>query len=264
MKSSTRSCLRAVFRQGSDYAGSGGLSQPLVKSRPGKDSGRSVRYTGPVTRSRQPRKKTNREIEVKLPVDDVRELVRRLRQIGATNHGRVLEQNTLYDTRASDFRLRGRLLRLRIETSPSGKRRALMTSKTPAPPERLGAARSRYKERLERQVLVRDPIRADRLLRSLGLRPGFRYEKYRTSFRMQGPLRGLHLDLDETPVGVFLELEGRPAAIDRVARVLGFEPRDYIRGTYWDVNAAACRRKGRKQGNMLFARKNLPKRALFA
>jgi adenylate cyclase, class 2 len=208
--------------------------------------------------------KTNREIEVKLPVVDVRELVRRLRRIGARNHGRVLEQNTVYDTQASDFRLRGRLVRLRIETSTNGKRRALMTSKAPAPPERLGAAGSRYKERLEREVLVRDPIRADRLLRSLGLRPGFRYEKYRTSFRLEGRLPGLHLDLDETPLGVFLELEGRPVAIDRVARRLGFAPSDYIRGTYWDVNAAACRRKGRKPGNMLFARKNLPKRALFA
>jgi adenylate cyclase, class 2 len=208
--------------------------------------------------------KTNREIEIKLPVNDERDLVRRLRRIGARNHGRVLEQNTLYDTPASDFRLRGRLLRLRIETSRSGKRRALMTSKAPAFPDRLGAGRSRYKERLEREVLVRDPIRADRLLRSLSLRPGFRYEKYRTSFRMRGPLRRLHLDLDETPVGLFLELEGRPAAIDRVARLLGYARRDYILGTYWDVNAAACRRRGRKPGNMLFARKNLPKRALFA
>jgi adenylate cyclase class 2 len=255
-KSSARSCVRAVFRQESDYAGSAGLSQQLVKPL-GEDRGRSVRYTAWVTRLGQARRATNREIEVKLPVDDVRDLVRRLRRIGATNHGRVLEQNTLYDTRASDFRLR-------IETSPSGKRRALMTSKAPAPPGRLGAARSRYKERLEREVLVRDPIRVDRLLRSLGLRPGFRYEKYRTSFRLQGRVAGLHLDLDETPVGVFLELEGRPAAIDRVASLLGFAPRDYIRGTYWDVNAAACRRKGRKPGNMLFARKNLPKRALFA
>jgi len=253
-----------VFRQGSDYAGSGGLSQQLVKRRAAKDGGRLVRYTGSVTRSRQTRRKTNRETEVKLPVDDLRKLLRRLRRIGARNHGRVLEQNTLYDTRASDFRLRGRLLRLRLETSTNGKRRALMTSKAPAPPERLGAARSRYKERLEREVLVRDPVGADRLLRSLGLRPGFRYEKYRTSFRLRGHLRGVHLDLDETPVGVFLELEGRPAAIDRVATVLGFVPRDYIRGTYWDVNAAACRRKGRKPKNMLFGQKNLPKRALFA
>lgn len=264
MKSSARSCVRAVFRQGSDYAGSAGLSQQLVSCRAGRNGRGTVRYTGSVTRPGQTRRKTNREIEVKLPADDVRDLVRRLHRIGATNHGRVLEQNTLYDTRLSDFRLRGCLVRLRVEPSTNGKRRALMTSKAPAPPDRLGAARSRYKERLEREVLVRDPIRADRLLRSLGLRPGFRYEKYRTSFRLRGRLAGLHLDLDETPVGVFLELEGQPAAIDHVARKLGFAPRDYIRGTYWDVNAAACRRQGRKPGNMLFARKNLPKRALFA
>jgi adenylate cyclase, class 2 len=195
-----------------------------------------------------------------LSVDDVPALVSRLRRIGARDHGQVFEQNMLYDTRRSDFRLRGRLLRLRSEASSSGNRRALMTSKAPAPSDRLGAVPSRYKERLEREVTVGDPIRCDRLLRSLGLRPGFRYEKYRTTFR----LPGLHLDLDETPAGVFLELEGPPAAIDRVARLLGYAPRDYILGTYWDVNAAACRRRGRKPGNMLFARKNLPKRALFA
>ena len=262
MKLSARSFVRAVFRQGSDYAGSAGLSQQLVSRRAGRNDEGTVRYTGSVRRLRQARGKTSREIEIKLPVNDLRELVRRLRRIGATNHGRVLEQNTLYDTPGSDFRLRGRLVRLRVETSPSSKRRALMTSKAPAPPQRFGAGRSRYKERLEREVLVRDPIRADRLLKSLGLRPGFRYEKYRTSFRLPGRLAGLHLDLDETPVGVFLEIEGRPAAIDLVALKLGFAPRDYIRGTYWDLNAAACRRKGRKPGNMLLARKNLPKRAV--
>ncbi len=264
MKSSARSCLRAVFRQGSDYAGSAEVSQELVGRRGGTDSALPVRYTGSVTRLERALGKTNREIEVKLAVDDVPDLVRRLRRIGARDHGRVLEQNAVYDTPTSDFRRCGRLLRLRIETPPKGGRRALMTSKAPAPSDRRGAGRSRYKERLEREVPVRDPIRAERRLRSIGLRPGFRYEKYRTSFRMRGRLSGLHIDLDETPVGVFVELEGPSAAIDRVARLLGFAPRDCIRGTYWDVNAAACRRRGRKPGNMLFARKNLPKDTLFA
>jgi adenylate cyclase class 2 len=86
-------------------------------------------------------------------------------------------------------------------------------------------------------------------LRAIGLRPSFRYEKYRSTFR----LAGLHLDLDETPVGVFLELEGAPRSIDRVARSLGFVPREYINGTYWDLYAADCRRRGRKPANMLFS-----------
>ena len=86
----------------------------------------------------------------------------------------------------------------------------------------------------------------------IGFRPGFRYEKFRTSFRNIPSAAGLHLDLDETPVGDFLEIEGAPREIDRIARALGFSPRDYIRSTYWDLYAAECRRRGQIPRNMLF------------
>jgi adenylate cyclase class 2 len=106
----------------------------------------------------------------------------------------------------------------------------------------------RFKEKLETEVIMRDPGAWRRAIPSLGLREGFRYEKYRTSFRFGGA----HLDLDETPVGIFLEIEGPRLAIDRASRMLGFGPRDYIRATYWDLYAADCRSKGRKTGDMLF------------
>lgn len=121
----------------------------------------------------------------------------------------------------------------------------MLTSKAPVPP----SPRSRYKEKLEREVVLRSARRSEANLRSLGFRPGFRYEKYRTSFR----LSGLHVELDETPVGTFLELEGAPRAIDRVARALGFSPRDYVRSTYWDLYAAECRRRGQIPRNMAFS-----------
>jgi adenylate cyclase, class 2 len=197
------------------------------------------------------RLRTARETEIKLRIADLPSLVHKLKRLGATQHGRVLEQNTLYDTSTADFRGRGRLLRLRIETparskfARGGARRAILTSKAPIPAD----GRSRYKERLEREVAVESPQRWPLALRSIGLRSSFRYEKYRTTFR----LPGLHLDLDETPVGVFLELEGPPRAIDRVARALGFAPSEYMNGTYWDLYAADCRRRGRNPTNMLLS-----------
>lgn len=197
------------------------------------------------------RVRTARETEVKLRVADLPALIDSLKRLGAALHGRVLEQNTLYDTPSADFRGRGRLLRLRIETPapskllPGGSRSAVLTSKAPVP----GSRPSRYKEKLEREVAVESLARLPSALRAIGLRPSFRYEKYRTSFR----LPGLHLDLDETPVGVFLELEGSPRAIDRVARALGYAAREYINGTYWDLYAADCRRRGRKPANMLLS-----------
>lgn len=195
------------------------------------------------------RRLTARETEIKLRIADVNELRRALRRLGATSRGRVLERNTLYDTPEGDLRRRSRLLRLRIETPAGlpgirgGSRRALITAKAPVRPP----FSSRYKEKLEREREAAVPRRWPGMLRALGLQPAFRYEKYRTAFR----LRGLHLDLDETPVGDFLEIEGAPQAIKRAARALGFSPRDYIRATYWDLYAADRRRRGRFPGNML-------------
>ena len=85
----------------------------------------------------------------------------------------------------------------------------------------------------------------------MDLRPHI--EKFRTRFRLC-PLHldPLHLDLDETPVGNFLELEGSPRQIDRAARALGYRPADYLRATYWDLYAAHARRRGKIPRHMLF------------
>jgi adenylate cyclase, class 2 len=193
---------------------------------------------------------THHEIEIKLRVTDIPSLLRRLRQLGAICHGRIFEQNTLYDTPDFTFRRLGRLLRVRVEAPspnrlvPAGRPGALLTSKVPVPPK----GTPRYKVKIEREVSLQNPRRWPAILRSLGLRPAFRYEKYRSTFR----LPRLSIDLDETPVGVFLELEGAPRAIDRVARTLGYSSRDYFCGTYWDLYAAECRRRGRVPGNMVF------------
>jgi adenylate cyclase class 2 len=190
------------------------------------------------------------ETEIKLRVPDLPAIIAQLHKLGATCHGRVLEQNTLFDTPTHDIRRLSRLLRLRIETParspfvPAGAARAWLTSKRPAP----SSAAARYKQNLESESSVSP--RTDWLarFRAIGLAPGFRYEKFRTTFRL-GPL---HLDLDETPVGDFLELEGPPPQIDRAARALGYTPADYIRATYWDLYAAHARRRAKIPRHMLF------------
>ena len=191
-----------------------------------------------------------REIEIKLRVINLEKLVSDLRKMRVQSLGRVLERNALYDTAGSKILKRGCLLRLRMGTPAAslfargGPRSAVVTWKTPAG----NAARSRYKQKFEREALVESAVRWPQILPKLGLRPTFRYEKYRTMYRAGA----LHLDLDETPVGVFLELEGQPRAIDCMARRLGFTPRDYLRDTYWDLYAAECRRRGRIPRNMVF------------
>jgi adenylate cyclase, class 2 len=197
---------------------------------------------------------SKREIEIKLRITHLREILGLLRDLGAVSHGRVLEQNTLFDTRDAGFWRHGRLLRLRKQTpapgngSRGGPQTAILTAKVP-PSNRSGSRKEMpYKERLETELEVKKPDGWPHALEELGFHGGFRYEKYRTSFR----LGGLHLDLDETPIGIFLELEGAPAAIRRTARALGFAPKDHLRATYWDLYVADCRRLKRIPRNMVF------------
>lgn len=210
---------------------------------------------------------THPETEVKLAIRDLPGLVEKLRALGIQPRGRVLENNTLFDTDSSDLRNRGRLLRLRTEVpaptswAPGGPKQSILTAKSPAPPRAEKGRSARYKHNMEREVLL-PPVKTGKrtgkrtlidrgwpfALGCLGLRSKFRYQKYRTAFQA----KGVHLDLDETPVGTFLEVEGKPEVIDRIARSLGFTPCDYMRATYYDLYAAERRKKGRPVRNMLF------------
>jgi adenylate cyclase, class 2 len=204
--------------------------------------------------------RTVREIEVKLRIRDLSGLLAKLHQLGAHCQGRVFEHNSLYDTPENDFRRRGRLLRLRTKApAPAGRiggggRQAVITSKAPVP-----VSTSRYKERLERELVLAAGRPWHARLLSLGFRQGFFYERYRTTFR----LPNLHLEIDQTPIGTILELEGTPRAIDRTARDLGFSPRDYIRSTYWELFQAERRRGGRLAKNMRFGGKKSRAHALL-
>jgi CYTH domain len=93
------------------------------------------------------------------------------------------------------------------------------------------SAGPRYKIREEQEVRVADAEALVRIVEGMGLRPCFRYEKYRSAFRLPR-LAGLTIDFDETPIGEFLELEGERGAIDRGAALLGFAPDDYIVKSY--------------------------------
>jgi adenylate cyclase class 2 len=203
-------------------------------------------------------KKTKPEIEIKLRINDIPEILGKIKSLGAESQGRVSEQNTLYDTPQSDLRRRDMLLRLRVETPAiqntrsTRRERVILTSKVPPQTTRARKRTPRYKERAEReQVVAQTSRQCAAALTALGFRPAFRYDKFRTTFR----LPHLHLDLDETPAGTFLELEGQPQAIDRAAHALGFSKRAYLRATYWDLYVADCRRRGTIPKNMLFPTK---------
>ena len=68
--------------------------------------------------------------------------------------------------------------------------------------------------------------------------------------------RRLLIEMDETPIGVFVELEGPAKAIDRAAKLLGYSRRDYIVTNYLSLYLEECQRGGKKPSNMVFQERN--------
>jgi predicted adenylyl cyclase CyaB len=223
-----------------------------------------LQYPTPVTIVKR---KSDNEIEIKLPVTDVPALRRRLNQLNARLISpRTHEFNTLYDTPKKNLARRGQLIRIRVEqpASPSGREHrpppteAVLTYKGPAqhassgrPTNDRAKKKDRYKVREEIEITISDGERMSRILSALGLRPQFQYEKFRTTYALPR-LRDLKIEFDETPIGTFLELEGSRSAINRVARLLGYSSSQYITQTYGDLYIADSSARGYKPTNMLF------------
>jgi adenylate cyclase class 2 len=110
---------------------------------------------------------------------------------------------------------------------------------------------------------IADAAALTKVLEGLGMGAWFGYEKFRTTFRLPVMKRwasGLLIELDETPIGTFVELEGPPAAIDRAARELGFTARDYLVSSYLSLYREDCQRRGKRPGDMIFGKQVFQKR----
>jgi|SRR5579883_725705 len=179
------------------------------------------------------------ETEIKLSVAGVAEAKRLLRSAGFRVHRRrVFEDNLVLDTPERRLREDGTLLRLR-----RAGRDVILTYKGKA-------SNGRHKSREEWEVAVADSDAMAAIAERLGFQRAFQYQKYRTEYRLPGSA-GV-ATLDETPVGVFLELEGKPAWIDRAARRLGFHESDYITDSYGRLYLAWCKARRLKPRDMVF------------
>lgn len=161
-----------------------------------------------------------REIEAKFRVKDRGALEERLKGLGALPGSREDETNVLYDDAASRLKTEGCALRLRTVG-----RRGLLTFK--GRPELSGG----IKNRLEWESEVESPGAVAAILEILGYRPAFRYEKRRTTWTFADEARPVVV-LDETPLGVFAEIEGKDAAVRALARELGVPDADFIAEDY--------------------------------
>jgi adenylate cyclase, class 2 len=177
------------------------------------------------------------EREVKLRFATVEEAQLAVEAAGATPlRCRRLQEDYLLDDAQESLRHRRCVLRVRIESGKS-----LLTFKGPVQP-------SRMKLREEIETIVADGDTLIRCFEQLGYRVWFRYQKYRQEYALGDVI----IAVDETPVGVFVEIEGGEQGIVDAARVLGRSPDDYLLDSYRGLFIEHRRAHGLPTTDMLF------------
>jgi adenylate cyclase class 2 len=177
------------------------------------------------------------EREVKLRFDDVERARAAILAAGATPlRGRRLQEDCLLDTADETLRVRQSVLRVRMESGKS-----LLTFKGPVQP-------SPVKVREELETVVGDGPLLLRVFEELGFRVWFRYQKYREEFALDDVI----VALDETPVGVFIEIEGGERGIAAMAEALGRGPSDYLLESYRGLFVRHCQERGLPVTDMVF------------
>lgn len=177
------------------------------------------------------------EREVKLAFRDVEEARTAILAAGAEPlRARRLQEDCLLDTKDDQLFSRRCVLRVRME---SGK--TLLTFKGPV-------QESSMKLREELETIVGDGLLLLRVLEHIGFRVWFRYQKYREEFAHEDVI----VALDETPVGVFVEIEGSETGIHDMASALARKPEDYVLDSYRGLFVKHCQRHGLPVSDMLF------------
>lgn len=179
------------------------------------------------------------EIEVKIRLGGAGEARKRILAAGAVPiRERHFEDNRIFDNKERELSRRGALLRVRATGDGMGR----LTYKEKVKSD------LRAKVRREWEVEVQPPEALVRILSMSGFEETYRYQKYRTVFRLEG----CHIDLDETPMGCFVEIEGAADAIPRAARLLGVPEEAFITEDYRSLHRTWLDERGLPPGDMLY------------
>jgi adenylate cyclase, class 2 len=182
------------------------------------------------------------ETEVKFQVEDLATLEQQLVAAGFTKiTPRTFERNTLFDTAERTLRSQQSILRVRRYGE-----RWIVTHKGLPPGSN---ADTRHKHRIETETVVEDGEAVASIFASLGYRPAFVYEKWRTEFADETG----HCVLDETPIGLYAELEGPSDWIDATAAKLGIPHDQLLTASYGRLFEDWRQQHGSTAQNLTFA-----------
>jgi len=181
------------------------------------------------------------ETEVKFRVRDAVDLELRLQAAGFRRETpRTFERNVLFDTPDRRLRQERQILRIRQYGE-----KWLLTHKALPSEGDFGL----YKHRIETETTLGDGESVAAIFISLGYIAAFTYEKYRTEWADETG----HCVLDETPIGVFAELEGPEEWIDRKAAALGVDHAELFNLSYGRMFELWKEETGSRANDLTFA-----------
>jgi adenylate cyclase, class 2 len=184
------------------------------------------------------------ETEVKIKIEDPADFCRKLEALGSERFSaRHFEDNHLLDFPNESLNMHHRLLRIR-----SIEGRGVLTYKGPPRPDGI------FKTREELETVLENADLALQIFEQIGLRVCFRYQKYRQEFE----INGVHVAVDETPIGNYVELEGAKEAISSLAHKLGFLESQFVSLSYYALYEEHCRKMEVAPQFMVFTDSELP------
>ncbi|MCK5473988.1 MAG: class IV adenylate cyclase [Candidatus Aenigmarchaeota archaeon] len=158
------------------------------------------------------------ETEIKIKVDDFKNIQKKLNSFGAKKISSVFEKNIVFDTEKKELKKKDCFLRVRED------KKATLCFKGPR-------EKTNTKKREEIEFEILDAKKAEQFLMRLGFDKKLRYEKNRESW----DFKKTEIVLDELPFGKFIEIEGNEKDINAAAKILGYNKKEFITKTYFEL-----------------------------
>lgn len=164
---------------------------------------------------------SEQEIELRLEVKNKNELIKKLLKLGAKFKGKKKQTDILFDSKYFTFGDWDQALRLRTEVEDGKTTAELAFKGTPSHTEHGHKVRDEFETSV-------DPEQTRKIINSIGFWEAEVIEKEREDYEY----KDLDIVIDTLEFGTFIELEGKPEAIESLREKLGLQKATPVKEGY--------------------------------
>lgn len=197
--------------------------------------------------------KSNKEIEIKIRIDDKKEIQKRLLALGWEIDNLEFQRSFRLSRPDQSLMDKGIFPRTREE----GQKSTFTIKVNVGGRVDEGDKERQYFEREEYEIEVEDAKKMADMLSLLGLSNQRILEKYRQTWRKDGKtkVRDLSITIDTLPFASFIEFEGPKEEIEEMLKKLELDSEERLTLAYWRVYRQYCRDNDLKEDSNLVFKK---------